>query len=79
MVKPEDAARQSPAIPPLVNGMSTQQQLVPVMQPSGPFMNGVVQPPPPPRQSAMEILEAQKSRPHAIGTLESRWPPSASC
>lgn len=66
-VKPEEAARPSPAILPPNPTLITQQQFAPVVQP---IMNGVVAPPPPPpappKLTAVEILEAQKYRPQAI-------------
>lgn len=70
-VKPEDGARQSPAIPVQMNGMTTQQQFAPIMQPQGTGLNGVVPyqpppPPPPPKLTAADILEAQKYRPQPI-------------
>ncbi|KAH8682427.1 Bromodomain-containing protein [Xylariales sp. PMI_506] len=64
-VKHEDAARQSPAIPPPGPAMITQQQFAPV----GPGLNGTPQPPPPPpppKLTAADILEAQKYRAHPI-------------
>ncbi|KAF3021501.1 hypothetical protein G7054_g8893 [Neopestalotiopsis clavispora] len=71
VVKPEDAARQSPAILPPNPTVITQQQFAPVAQP---VPNGVVAPPapppPPPKLTPAEILEGQKYRPHAIKPCE---------
>ncbi|KAI1879921.1 hypothetical protein JX265_001542 [Neoarthrinium moseri] len=73
-VKPEETARQSPAIPPPGPAMITQQQFAPVLPPPG--MNGIPvvapppPPPPPPKKTAADILEAQKYRPHPIKESE---------
>ncbi|KAI0126550.1 hypothetical protein BJ170DRAFT_684137 [Xylariales sp. AK1849] len=72
IVKPEETARQSPAIPPPGPAMTTQQQFVPVMHTPGMSVNDVPPPPPPPppKQTAADILEAQKYRPHPIKESE---------
>lgn len=77
-VKPEDTARQSPAILPQLNSITTQQQFVPVAQPIA-VPSGVAAPPPPPlppapKLTAAEILEAQKYRPHPIKEAEALMP-----
>lgn len=69
-MKPDEFARQSPAIPVPHAAMTTQQHFVPILQPMVAPPNALVQPPPPPppppRQSAADILEAQKYRSHPI-------------
>ncbi|RYP69819.1 hypothetical protein DL769_005171 [Monosporascus sp. CRB-8-3] len=76
LVKPEEAARASPATAP-PNTMTFQQFAPPVMPP-GPGTNGVVSqpppPPPPPKQTAADILEAQKYRPFPIRESEAIMP-----
>ncbi|RYP12833.1 hypothetical protein DL767_011058 [Monosporascus sp. MG133] len=77
LVKPEEVARASPAIAPQPNTMTFQQFAPPVMPP-GPGSNGVVSqpppPPPPPKQTAADILEAQKYRPFPIKESEAIMP-----
>ncbi|KAI5864805.1 Bromodomain-containing protein [Durotheca rogersii] len=71
--KAEDAVRQSPALP-------SHHQLAPVaIAPASIVPNGTVAaiappPPPPPRQTAAEILEAQKYRPRPIKESEALIP-----
>lgn len=65
-IKPEEVARGSPAIMPQP-GTTFQQFAPPIMPNSGMVPNGVAAPPPPPpKQTAADILEAQKYRPHQI-------------
>ncbi|KAK6068860.1 bromodomain containing protein [Seiridium cupressi] len=66
-VKPEETARQSPSIPPPGPAMITQQQFAPMTHP---VSNGTPVPPPPPKLSTAEILEAQKYRVHPIKETE---------
>ena len=69
VVKPEDAAKASPAIAPHQRGTTTQQ-FAPIMPPPNIGTNGVTPqpppPPPPPKLTATDILEAQKYRPSPI-------------
>ncbi|ORY54552.1 Bromodomain-containing protein [Pseudomassariella vexata] len=78
-VKPEEPARQSPAIPAQVSSMTTQQQFAPMGQAPAPAPNGVAAPlppppPPPPKRTAADILEAQKYRPHGFKVTEALMP-----
>ena len=67
VVKPEEAARASPAIPPQQRTTTFQQFAPPIVPPPSSGPNGVApQPPPAPKLTATDILEAQKYRPVLI-------------
>ncbi|KAI1774763.1 Bromodomain-containing protein [Hypoxylon cercidicola] len=69
LAKPEETHRPSPAF------MNHQQFAPPVMPPSTVVPNGAIPPPlPPPKQSAADILEAQKYRPRPIRESEALIP-----